>query len=156
MEPTLPKPPTNDQPNPPAVEKPKKEKKPPTEAQQAARQKGLAAMMEKRKQMSEEVKVKREKVKVAKKAVEDKILKNDVGFVMKDDFESRISSLTKELGELRGIMSMKQQVEKEKPAAAKPAERIVERVIERPAVSVTPTPAKLTGHALLDKIFFDK
>ena len=155
MEPISPKPPTNDQVVTPVVEKPKKEKKPATEAQQAARQKGLQAMMEKRKQMSNEVKEKREKIKVAKKVVEDKILKEDLKFASLND----IDSLRKELYELRGMVAMKQQVEKEIkekpiPAPAKPAERIVERVIER--VPTPSAPTKLTGYALLDKVFFDK
>ena len=147
-----PNPPTNDQPvEPPADTKPKKEKKPATPAQQAARQKGLEAMMAKRKQISEEVKVKKEKVKVAKKIVEDKILKEDLGFVSYKDFED----MKKQVFELKGMLSVKQQAEKEKPVAAPKQERIVERVIERVPTPVS-QPAKLTGTALLDRLFFDK
>lgn len=154
MDPSTTKPPTNDQPPQQVIEKPKKEKKPPTEAQQAAREKGLQAMMAKRKQMSEQVKEKREKVKVAKKVVEDKILKEDLGFVSHKDFEEKYSTLQKEVFELRGLLTAKQQMEKEKPVAPK-AERIVERVIERTPTPVA-QPSKLTGHALLDKLFFEK
>ena len=155
MDPSTTKPPTNDQPTPQTVEKPKKEKKPPTEAQQAAREKGLQAMMAKRKQLSEQVKEKKEKVKVAKKVVEDKIMKEDLGFVSHKDFEEKYNTLQKEVFELKGMLAVKQQVEKEKPVVAKPAERIVERVIERTPTPVAP-PSKLTGHALLDKLFFEK
>ena len=130
-----------------------KEKKPRSEAQQAATQKALAAMTAKRKELNEKAKVKKEEVKKAKKVVEDKILKEDIGFVMKNDFESRLGSLTKELGELRGLLSAKQQAEKEKPAPKQ--ERIVERVIERVPTPIQ-QPAKLTGTALLDRLFFEK
>lgn len=145
-----PKPTLESQAPPPQPEaKPVKEKKPRSEAQQAATAKALAAMTAKRKENIEKKKEVKEKVKMAKKVVEEKILKEDIGFVLKNDFESRITSLTKELGELRGLVSVKQQQEKEKPAPK--AERIVERVYEKVP---TPTqPAKLTGHALLDKLF---
>ena len=111
--------------------------------------------MAKRKELAVKQKEKKEEVKKAKKVVEDKILKEDVGFVMRNDFESKISSLTKEIGELRGLLSASQQKAVEKPVAAPKQERIVERVIERVPTPVT-TPAKLTGHALLDKLFFEK
>lgn len=151
MDPSTTKPPTSDQPAPQAAEKPKKEKKPPTEAQQAAREKGLQAMMAKRKQLSEQVKEKREKVKVAKKVIEDKIMKEDLKLPSSTD----IDFLKKEVAELRGMLTMKQQVEKEKPVVVPKQERIVERVIERvPTPSAQPT--KLTGHALLDSLFFQK
>lgn len=152
MDPSTTKAPTSDQVSAPPLEKPKKEKKPPTEAQQAAREKGLQAMMAKRKQMAEQVKEKREKVKVAKKVIEDKILKDDLGFVSHKDFEEKYSSLQKEVFELRGMLTAKQQAAQEKPVS-KPAERIVERVIER-VPTPSAQPAKLTGHALLDSLFF--
>ena len=139
--------------NTPAETKPKKEKKPATPAQQAARDKGLQAMMAKRRELAEKQKEKKEEVKKAKKVVEDKILKEDLRFASINDIESLrkndIDSLKKEVAELRGMLSTKQQQEKEKPAPK--AERIVERVYEKVP---TPTqPAKLTGHALLDKLF---
>lgn len=133
------------------VEKPKKEKKPPSEAQQAAREKGLAKMMEKRRELAAKQKEKKEEVKKAKKIVEEKILKEDLRFASLND----IDVLRKELGELKGMLTMKQQMEKEKPVAVPKQERIVERVIERvPTPAAQPT--KLTGHALLDSLFFQK
>lgn len=136
---------------PPTEPKPVKEKKPRSEAQIAATQKALAAMSARRKEINEKAKEKKEEVKKAKKVVEDKILKEDIGFVMKNDFES----LRKELYELKAAMKP-QVVEKivERPVPAKP-ERIIERVIER--VPTQPAqPTKLSGHALLDRIFFEK
>ena len=126
--------------------KPAKVKKPRSEAQQAATQKALAAMTAKRKELLEKHKEKKEEVKKAKKIVEDKIIKEDLGFVTKNDFES----MKKELFELRGMLS---QQAKEKPKAAEPKERVVERVIERVPTPVQ-QPQKLTGHALLDSLFF--
>ena len=134
-----------------APPKPVKEKKPPTEKQVAQRQAALAAMTAKRKQLNEERKEKKEKVKVAKKVVEEKILKEDLGFVSHQDFDG----LRRELAELRGMVTMKHQVAAEKPVAAPKQERIVERVIERVPTPVA-QPQKLTGHALLDSIFFNK
>jgi hypothetical protein len=129
--------------------KPTKEKKPRTEAQVAATQKALAAMTAARKAKAVKQIEKKEEIKKAKKVVEDKILKEDVGLVTRNDFEA----MKKELYELKGLMSVKQQAESQRPAPSKPAERIVERVIERvPTPSAQPT--KLTGHALLDSLFF--
>ena len=129
----------------PAPTKPKRER---SEAQKAATVKALAAMRAKRDQLDQEKREKKEVIKKAKKVVEDKILKDDVGFVMKNDFEA----LKKELFELKGLYAATQQQVKEKPAPVQPKERVVERVIERvPERSTTPT--RLTGHALLDKVF---
>jgi hypothetical protein len=126
-----------------------KEKKPRTDAQKAATAKALAAMTAKRGEMIKERKEKKEKVQIAKKAVEDKIIKEDVGFVFKNDFES----LKKEVYELRGLLSASKKQDVSAPAPKQ--ERIVERVIERvPSRSTTPT--KLTGYELLDKVFFNK
>ena len=154
MDASLPKPPTNDQPAPQAAEKPKKDKKPPTEAQQAARETGLQAMMAKRNELAVKQKEKKEEVKKAKKVVEEKILKEDLRFASLNDIDELKNHFIKEIGELRGMLTAKQQFEKEK-AAEKPApkaERIVERVIERvPTPSAQPT--KLTGTALLDRLF---
>ena len=126
--------------------KPKKER---TEAQKAATAKALAAMTAARKAKAEKQIAKKEEIKKAKKVVEDKILKEDVGLVTRNDFES----LKKELYELRGLYSQAQQAKAEKPAPAPaPKERVVERIVERvPERSTTPT--RLTGHALLDKVF---
>ena len=132
--------------------KPPKQKKPRTEAQQAATAKALAVMAQRRKQVNEEKKEKKEKVKIAKKAVEEKILKEDIGFVMKNDFES----LKKELYELRGMINTHQSTKPEKPTPVAPKERVVERIVERVPERST-TPSRLTGHALLDKVFgFEK
>lgn len=147
-----PKPSLESQAPPPQVEaKPVKEKKPRSEAQQAATAKALAAMTAKRKENIEKKKEVKEKIKVAKKVVEDKIIKEDLRFASLND----IDALRKELGELKGMLTMKQQVEKEKPVVAPKAERIVERVIERTPTPVA-QPSRLTGHALLDKLFFEK
>ena len=133
--------------------KPAKEKKPRTEAQKQATVKALAAMTAARKARAEKQIEKKEEIKKAKKVVEEKILKEDIGFALKNDVDSKISSLMREVGELRGLLTAKQQAEKEKPAPK--AERVVERVIERvPTPQAQPT--KLTGHALLDKLFFEK
>ena len=140
---------------PQTVAKPVKEKKPRTEAQQAATVKALAAMTAKRKELNEKAKEKKEEIKKAKKVIEEKMIKEDIGFVMKNDFDTKISSLMKEVGELRGLLSAAQQQKTEKPIPAPKPERIVERVIERvPERSTTPT--RLTGTALLDRLFFDK
>ena len=134
---------------PPSDAKPVKEKKPRTEAQKQATVKALAAMTAKRKELNEKAKEKKEEVKKAKKIVEEKILKEDLRFASMNDVES----LKKEIYELKGLLTAKQQTEKEKPAPK--AERVVERVIER-----VPTPVvaqqKLTGYELLDKVFFSK
>lgn len=138
----------------PAIEKepkPVKEKKPPTEKQVAQRQMALKKMQEKRQQLSEERKEKKEKVKIAKKVVEEKILKEDLAFATRNDLDS----LRKELAELRALHSVAQQKAAHAPAPA-PKERIVERIIEKEAPSRSTTPQRLTGHALLDKLFFEK
>lgn len=138
--------------------KPAKEKKPRTEAQQAATAKALAAMTAKRKEQLEAKAEKKEVIKKAKKVVEDKILKDDVGFVLRKDYESTISNLSSQLGELRALYATAQQkaTSTPAPAPAAPRERIVERVIEKEAPSRSTTPQRLTGHALLDKLFFEK
>ena len=138
---------SNPVPTPQESAKPIKEKKPRTEAQMAATQKALAAMTAARKEKAKKQIEKKEEIKKAKKVVEDKILKEDVGLVTRNDFES----MKKELYELRGMLTAKQQAEKEKPAPKQ--ERIVERVIER-VPTPSAQPSKLTGHALLDTLFF--
>ena len=150
-----PKPPKTDQAPesqlPQEAVKPVKVKKPRSEAQQAATQKALAAMTAKRKQLNEEHREKKEEVKQAVKVVKEKILKDKVSFVTLQDFEAT----KRELAELRGMLTAKQQFEKERVVVPPKQERIVERVIER-----VPTPSqpvqKLTGTALLDSIFFNK
>ena len=132
------------------VAKPVKVKKPRSEAQQAATAKALAAMTAKRKEIIEKKKEVKEQVKVAKKVVEDKILKEDLGFVTRSDFDN----IRKELAEVKALYSIAQQKNAEKPVAPK-QERIVERVIER-VPTPSAQPQKLTGHALLDSIFFNK
>lgn len=126
-----------------------KEKKPRSEAQIAATQKALAAMTAKRKELAVKAKEKKEEVKVAKRVIADKIIKEDLSFATRNE----VDSLRKELAELRAIHSAP------KPEITQPAkpERIVERVVERhvPTPQVS-QPQKLTGHALLDRLFFDK
>jgi hypothetical protein len=129
--------------------KPVKDKKPRTEAQQAATAKALAAMTAKRKEIIEKKKEVKEKVKQAKKVVEDKIIKEDLAFATRTD----VDSLRKELAELRALHAVAKEREAEKP---KP-ERIVERIVERHAPTPhVAAPQKLSGHALLDSIFFNK
>lgn len=135
----------------PTETKPKKEKKPATPAQQAARDKGLQAMLAKRRELAQKQHEKKAEVKKAKKIVEDKILKEDLGFVTKQDFES----VRKELMELRAFHEASKISAQEKPKAA-PPERIVERIVEKHVPTVAAAPSKLTGHALLDRLFFDK
>ncbi len=130
----------------PTEAKPVKEKKVRSEAQQAATQKALSAMTAKRKENIEKKKEVKEHIKTAKKVVEDKIMKEDLRFASMNELDT----LRKELGELRGMMTMKQQVAQEKPVKQ---ERIVERVIER-VPTPSAQPSKLTGHALLDTLFF--
>lgn len=124
--------------------KPKKER---TEAQKAATAKALTAMTAARKEKAKKQIETKEKVKQAKKIIEDKIIKEDLGFVTKQDFDI----MRKELMELRA-MSEAHKIIRETPSTA-PKERIVERIIEKAPVSVAPL-TKLTGHALLDSIFF--
>lgn len=128
--------------------KPLKEKKVRTEKQQAATAKALAAMTAARKEKAIVQNEKKEEVKQAVKAVKEKIIKDKVGFASLTD----IDSLKKELYELKGMLTARQQIAQEKPVAAK-QERIVERVIERVPTPSAP-PSKLSGHALLDSIFF--
>ena len=135
------------------VVKPVKEKKPRSEAQQAATAKALAAMTAKRKENIEKKKEVKEKVKLAKKVVEDKIIKEDLAFATRNEVRSDIDSLRKELAELRALHAVAKERESH---VEKPKERIVERIIEKQPVATTTTPAKLTGHALLDKLFFEK
>jgi hypothetical protein len=132
--------------------KPVKEKKPRSEAQQAATAKALAAMTAARKQRAEKQIAKKEEIKKAKKVIEEKIMKEDIGFATKSDVDNRISALTKELAEVRALYAVAKEREVEKPK-----ERIVERVIERqPPTPQVQQPVKLSGHALLDSIFFNK
>lgn len=135
----------------PTETKPKKEKKPATPAQQAARDKGLQAMLAKRKEIAAKQIQKKEEVKTAKRIVENKILKEDLAFATKQDFDS----LRRELMELRAHHEATKISAQEKPKAA-PPERIVERIVEKHVPTVTAAPSKLTGHALLDRLFFDK
>ena len=129
--------------------KPAKEKKPRSEKQKEATAKALAAMTAKRKENIEKKKEIKEKVKLAKKVVEEKIIKEDLAFATRND----VDSLRKELAELRALHAVAKEREAEKP---KP-ERIVERIVERhtPTPQVV-APQKLSGHALLDSIFFNK
>ena len=149
MEETLPKPPTV----PATEETPAKPKREPTEAQKAARAKGLAAMTAKRKELSKQMADKKDTIKLAKKAVAEKIIKEDLVFATRNDVDSLVGGLRKELAELKALHTVKQEQAKEEKA--KPTERIVERIIEKTPTAPAPV-VKLTGHALLDSIFFNK
>lgn len=128
-------------------ETPKKER---SEAQKAATQKALAAMTIARKEKAKRQLEKKEEVKIAKKVIEKKIVDENLAFATKKDIEA----MRKDLLELRALHEANKIV-KEMPVAASKPERIVERVIERvPTAPAQPT--KLSGHALLDKLFFEK
>ncbi len=131
---------------------PVKEKKPRSEAQKAATAKALSAMTAKRGEMIEHRKQKKEQVKIAKKVVEDKIIKEDLAFASRHEVKNDFDSLRKEVSELRGMLT---EARAQKPSTPVKQERIVERVIERVPTANAP-PAKLSGYQLLDKIFFDK
>ena len=130
------------------VEKPKKEKKPRTPAQIAATAKGLEALTKARKERAEKQRAVKEEVKEAKKAVERKILSGDNGFVSRREFDE-LQAMLKSVVEAK--VSEPKVIEK---VIEKPVDRIVERIIEKP-VAVVPE-RKLTGTALLDKLFFEK
>ena len=130
--------------------KPVKEKKPRTEKQQAATAKALAAMTAARKERAVKQIAKKEEIKKVKKIVEDKIIKEDLAFATRNDLDS----LRKDLAEIRALYAMtKEQAANEKPKPERIVERIVERHTPTPQVAV---PQKLSGHALLDSIFFNK
>ena len=149
MEPKVTEAPTPEAPV--AVEAPpKKEKKVRSEAQQAATAKALAAMTAARKERQKRQLEKKEEVKIAKKVIEKKIVDENISFASKKDIEA----MRKELQELRALHEATKLL-KEMPVAAPKQERIVERVIERVPTAPAP-PAKLSGHALLDSIFFNK
>ena len=138
-----------------------KPKKPLSEAQIKARQKGLAAMREKRKEIDETKKVKKEKIKIAKKAVEEKILKDDVGLfdyeTKMKSYDDKVSNLMREVGELRGLLTAREESKKVIEPKQEKQEKIVERVVERHIPVHAPTaPQKLTGYELLDRVFFNK
>lgn len=132
--------------------KPVKEKKPRTPAQEAATAKALAAMTAARKAKAEKQIAKKEEVKKAKKVVEDKILKEDIGFVMKNEYESKTKELMGQITELKAMLLANKQTSQTKTVP----ERIVERVVEKHIPTQVAQPTKLSGHALLDKLFFDK
>ena len=115
--------------------KPMKEKKPPSEAQIRQRQMALAKMTERRKQIADERKEKKEVIKKAKKVVEDKILKEDVGFVMRSDFDAMRNGFMKEIGELRALYGQQAQAQPPaKPKEEKPA-KVPERIVEQVALT---------------------
>lgn len=124
------------------VEKPKKER---SEAQKAATMKALAAMTAARKARAVKQKEHKEEVKVAKKVIEKKIVDENIKFATK----SEIEAMRKELQDLRALHEAAKMVPQKAP------ERIVERVIEK-VPSLPVQPMKLSGHALLDKLFFEK
>lgn len=126
-------------------EKPKKEKKERSEAQKAATAKALAAMTAARAERAKKQNAHKEEVKVAKKVIEKKIIDENIKFATKNEIEA----MRKELSDLRALHEANKIVLTQQ----KPTERIVERVIEK-APTLVQAPVKLTGHALLDSIFF--
>jgi len=141
----------------------KKEKKPRTEAQIAAQQKALATLKEKRdKQKAEETKLVEEaKTDELKKKELEKIQYEKAKYQKKKlpPAPSYITSvdLEKFKNELIGSLSSKPVIQ-EKPVekvVEKPVvvERVIEKVVEKPVPVVQ---QKLTGHELLDRIFFNK
>jgi len=141
-----------------------KKKKPRTEAQVAAQQKALATLKEKRdKQKAEETKLAEEaKTDELKKKELEKIQYEKAKYQRKKlpPAPSYITSvdLEKFKNELIGSLSNSKVQEKpviqekviEKPVVV---ERIIEKVVEKPVPVIQ---QKLTGHELLDRIFFNK
>jgi len=144
-----------------------KKKKPRTEAQVAAQQKALATLKEKRD------KQKAEETKLAEEAKTDELKKKELEKMQYEKAKyqrkklppapSYITSvdLEKFKNELIGSLSGKPVIQEkiiEKPVEKvieKPVvvERIIEKVVEKPIPVVQ---QKLTGHELLDRIFFNK
>ncbi len=128
-------------------------KKPRSEAQLAATAKALAAMTAGRKLRAIKQLEKKEEVKQAVKLVKQKIINEDLAFATRNDFDT----LRKELADVRALYAESKQAQKvvvgPVPSVQK-QERIVERIIERPTSNRS---ERLTGSALLDKVFgFDK
>jgi hypothetical protein len=150
-----------------------KEKKARSPAQIAAQQKALATLKEKRDKLKvEEEKAEKEaEVDAGKKAELDKIkyekakqqrkrLPVPPSYITTNDLDKFKNDL---LGSLSGNKQevASKEVKVEQPKAVEQP-RIVEqpRVVEQPKVVEKPIPAppqqKLTGHELLDRIFFNK
>lgn len=144
------------------VSKVVKEKKPRTEAQIAAQKKALAMLKEKRdKAKAEENKLVEEaKVDNGKKKELEKILYEKAkyqrkklppapSYVTMGDLENfkndLLGSLSKSV-----VKPIEPEVIKAEP---KVVERVIEKIVEKPVPVVQP---KLTGHELLDRIFFNK
>lgn len=133
------------------VKLPAKEKKPRSEKQIEAQKKAFAVLKQKREEAAKAKKESKDAAEVNKdKWRELKKKAPAEELVTKKDLEGFMS-------EVRGFMKP-QVVEKvvEKPVeriVEKPVERVIERVVEKnvPAPNV-----KLTGHELLDKLFFSK
>lgn len=145
----------------------KKEKKPRSEAQVAAQQKALATLKEKRD------KQKAEETKLVEEAKTDELKKKELEKIQYEKAKhqrkklppapSYITSvdLEKFKHELIGTLSSKPVIQEkiiEKPVEKvieKPVvvERVIEKVVEKPVPVVQ---QKLTGHELLDRIFFNK
>ena len=143
-----------------------KKKKPRTEAQVAAQQKALATLKEKRdKQKAEETKLAEEaktdelkkkeleKIQYEKAKYQRKKLPPAPSYITSVDLEKFKHELIGSLsGKVAEVKVVEKPVEKviEKPVIV---ERVIEKVVEKPVPVVQ---QKLTGHELLDRIFFNK
>ena len=129
---------------------PQKEKKERSEAQKAATLKAMAVLKEKReaaaKVSADEADAKliaKEKVRAYKKR------EPGAEIVTRKDLEGF-------MGEIKGMLSSKVD-----PVVEKPVVKEVVKVVEKPIVkAIAPTPKieapKLSGHELLDRLFFNK
>jgi len=144
-----------------------KEKKARSPAQIAAQQKALATLKERRDKIkAEEEKAEKEaEVDAGKKAELDKIkyekakmqrkrLPAPPSYITSNDLDRFKNDL---LGSLNKQQPVVQQPVVQQPILEppKPAPVVVERVIEKVLEKPVPAP-KLTGHELLDRIFFNK
>lgn len=127
------------------VKLPEKAKKPRSEAQKATTAKALEVLKARREAKNNEekaVKESKELEKEAKRGVKRSVPVNEV--VTKKDLDEYMKGI-KELIANTKAPTVEKVVEK---VVEKPVEKVVERVIEKPA------PVKLSGHALLDELFF--
>ena len=133
------------------VKLPPKEKKPRTEKQKAAMNKALQVLKARREEKAKTVKEEKDGKAIAKmkwREAKKSAPANEI--VTKAELESWMTNLKESL--------KPQVVEKivEKPVekiVEKPVEKIVERVVERQVPSKA---EKLTGHQLLDRLFFNQ
>ena len=137
---------------------PEKLKKPRTAKQQEASQKAFEALKKKRDEAAEAKRKAKQELADANEVTKQKwrrVKKEAPGDVLltKKDMEAYMSQLRAPPQVVEKIVEKPVEKIVEK-VVEKPVERVIERVVERP----TPAPEqqKLTGHALLDRLFFNK